>query len=87
MSASIRNGALARDFGVLDCPAAFVLGTGGHSGAPAEEMRTMRASVSVAQAASERVSVFAAAPCRHTQILSRCADVVVAAITEVAGTG
>jgi hypothetical protein len=81
------NGELAADFKVLDCPAAFVLGTGGHSGAPAEEMRTLRASAAVAQAASPRVSVFATAPCNHTAILRKCPDLVVAAIKDVAGTG
>jgi pimeloyl-ACP methyl ester carboxylesterase len=77
------NGQLASDFTALDCPATFVLGTGGHSGAPAEAMRPLRESVTVAQAANERVSVFATAPCNHTQILTKCADVVVAAIEDV----
>jgi hypothetical protein len=78
------NGELAADFAVLDCPAAFILGTGGHSGAPAEETQRMRASVAVAQAASQRVSVFATAPCNHTAILRKCPDLVVAAIKDVA---
>ena len=80
------NGELVTDFKVLDCPAVFILGTGGHSGAPAEEMRTLRASTAVAQAASRRVSVFATAPCNHTAILRKCPDLVVAAIKAVAGT-
>ena len=50
---------------------------------PAEEMRTMRDSSAAAEAASERVSVFATAPCNHVQILSKCADVVIAAIEDV----
>src|SRR6201986_1384588 len=79
------NGELAGDFAALDCPAAFVVGTGGHAGGPAEQMRTMRASVAAAQAASDRVSVFATAPCSHPQMLGKCADVVVAAVTGLAG--
>lgn len=63
----------------------FILGTGGHSGAPAEEMRTFRASAAVAQDARQHVSVFATAPCNHTTILRRCPDLVVAAIQDVAG--
>jgi pimeloyl-ACP methyl ester carboxylesterase len=78
------NGELAEDFENLDCPAVFVRGSGGHSGAPAEEMRTMRESAAVAEAASERVSVFATAPGNHVQILNKCPDVVVAAIEDVA---
>jgi pimeloyl-ACP methyl ester carboxylesterase len=78
------NGELAGDFKALDCPATFVVGTGGHSGAPAEEVRTMRAAVAVALAANERVSVFATAACNHTQILSKGAGLVVAAIHDVA---
>jgi len=78
------NGELASDFRALDCPAAFVLGTGGHSGAPADQTRRMRESVAAAQAASQRVSVFATAPASHTQIRTKCADVVVAAIEDVA---
>lgn len=78
------NGELAADFKALDCPAAFILGTGGHSGAPAEETQRMRASVAAAQAASQRVSVFATAPCNHTAILRKCPGLVVAAIKDVA---
>jgi len=49
-------------------------------------MRTLRASAAVAQAASQRVSVFATAPYNHTAILRKCPDLVVAAIKDVAGT-
>jgi pimeloyl-ACP methyl ester carboxylesterase len=77
------NGGLADDFENLDCPAVFVRGSGGHSGAPAEEMHTMRESSAAAEAASDRVSVFATAPCNHVQILRKCADVVIAAIEDV----
>jgi pimeloyl-ACP methyl ester carboxylesterase len=79
------NGELASDFAALDGPAVFVVGTGGHPGAPEDQMRTMRESVAAAQSASERVSVFATAPCGHTQMLSKGADVVAAAISEVTG--
>jgi pimeloyl-ACP methyl ester carboxylesterase len=80
------NGGLASEFAALDCPAAFVLGSGAHSGAAAEETQRMRESVAVAQAASARVSVFATAPANHTRILSKGADIVIAAINEVTGT-
>jgi len=36
------------------------------------------------QAASQRVSVFATAPCNHTAILRKCPGLVVAAIKDVA---
>jgi pimeloyl-ACP methyl ester carboxylesterase len=80
------NGNLGADFKALDCPAVFVRGSGGHPGASAEEMRTLRDSVAAAEAASERVSVFATAPCNHVQLLSKCADVVTSAIEDVTGT-
>lgn len=79
------NGELAADFKDLDCPAVFVVGTGGHSGAHAEEMRTLRAGAAVAQAASPRVSVAATAPSNHTSILRKSPDVVAAAIRDIAG--
>jgi pimeloyl-ACP methyl ester carboxylesterase len=77
------NGELGRDFAALDCPAAFVVGSGGHSGATEEEMRTVRAAVADAEKSSERVSVFATTPQKHTQILSKAPDTVVAAIEDV----
>ena len=61
----------------------FVVGTGAHSGATEEEMRTVRAAVSDAEASNERVSVFATTPHKHTQILSKAPDTVVAAIEAV----
>ena len=79
------NGELTADFKALDCPAVFVRGSGGHSRASAEEMRTLRESVAVAEGASERVSVFATALCDHVQLLSKCADVMVFAIEDVIG--
>ena len=79
------NGELAADFKALDCPAAFIVGTGGHSGAPAGEMRTLRAGAAVAQAANPRVRVAATAPANHTSILRKCPDLVAAAIKDIAG--
>lgn len=56
------NGELGRDFAALRCPTVFVVGTGAHSGATEDEMRTVRAAVADAERASERVSVFATTP-------------------------
>jgi pimeloyl-ACP methyl ester carboxylesterase len=77
------NGALERDFAALECPTRFVMGTGGHSGATDEEMRTVRAAVTKAEASNPRVSVFATAPYKHTQILRRAPGTVAAAIEDV----
>ncbi len=77
------NGELAPDFTTLKCPTVFVVGTGAHSGATEEEMRTVRAAVTNAEASNERVSVFATTPHKHTQILSRAPDTVAAAIEDV----
>jgi pimeloyl-ACP methyl ester carboxylesterase len=77
------NGKLGPDFAALECPAVFVVGTGAHSGATEEEMRTVRAAVTDATESNERVSVFATTPHKHTQILSRAPDTVVAAIEDV----
>jgi pimeloyl-ACP methyl ester carboxylesterase len=77
------NGELETDFAALECPAVFVVGTGGHSGATADEMRTVRAAVTDAEASNPRVSVFATTPHRHTQILSRAPETVAAAIEDV----
>jgi pimeloyl-ACP methyl ester carboxylesterase len=77
------NGELGADFAALECPAVFVVGTGAHSGATEEEMRTVRAAAPDAEAANQRVSVFATAPHKHTQILSKAPDIVVAAIEDV----
>jgi pimeloyl-ACP methyl ester carboxylesterase len=49
----------------------------------AEEMRTVRAAVADAEASNERVSVFATTPHKHTQILNKAPDTVVAAIEDV----
>jgi hypothetical protein len=75
------NGKLGPDFAALACPTVFVVGTGAHSGATEEEMRTVRAAV--AEASNERVSVFATTPHKHTQILNKAPDTVVAAIEDV----
>jgi pimeloyl-ACP methyl ester carboxylesterase len=77
------NGELERDFAVLQCPTVFVVGSGGHSGASEDEMRTVRAAVSKAEASNARVSVFATVPFKHTQILSKAPDTVADAIEAV----
>jgi pimeloyl-ACP methyl ester carboxylesterase len=77
------NGELGPDYAALECPTVFVVGTGAHSGATEDEMRTVRAAVTDAVEGNERVSVFATTPHKHTQILSKAPDTVVAAIEEV----
>jgi pimeloyl-ACP methyl ester carboxylesterase len=77
------NGELRSDFAALRCPTVFVVGTGAHSGATEDEMRTVRAAAGDAEASNERVSVFATTPHKHTQILTRASDTVVAAIEHV----
>jgi pimeloyl-ACP methyl ester carboxylesterase len=77
------NGELGPDFAALDCPTVFVVGTGAHSGATEDEMRTVRAAVANAEKSNERVSVFATTPQKHTQILSKAPDTVAAAIEDV----
>jgi hypothetical protein len=77
------NSELGPGFAALECPTVFVVGTGAHSGATQEEMRTMRGAAAQATAANHLVSVFATTPCNHTQILSKAPDTVVAAIDHV----
>ena len=77
------NGELGPDFAALECPTVFVVGTGAHSGATEDEMRTVRAAASVAVESNKRVSVFATTPRKHTQILNKAPDTVVAAIEDV----
>ena len=77
------NGELEPDFAALECPTVFVVGTGAHSGATEQEMRTVRAAVAEAEASNPRVSVFATTPHKHTQILGKAPDTVVAAIEDV----
>jgi pimeloyl-ACP methyl ester carboxylesterase len=77
------NGELGTDFAALECPTVFVVGTGGHSGATEDEMRTVRAAAPDAVERNKRVSVFATTPHKHTQILSKAPDTVVAAIEDV----
>jgi pimeloyl-ACP methyl ester carboxylesterase len=79
------NGGL--DFAALQCPTEFVVGTGAHSGATEEEMRTVRAAVTDAVESNERVSVFSTTPHKHTQILGKAPDTVVAAIEDVIDRG
>jgi pimeloyl-ACP methyl ester carboxylesterase len=77
------NGELAPDFAALECPTVFVVGSGAHSGATEDEMRKVRAAVADAEESNTRVSVFATTPHKHTQILSKAPDTVVAAIEHV----
>src|SRR4051812_13462305 len=77
------NGELGPDFAALACPTVFVVGTGAHSGATEDEMRTVRAAVADAEASNERVSIFATTPHKHTQILNKAPDTVVGAIEDV----
>jgi pimeloyl-ACP methyl ester carboxylesterase len=77
------NGELGPDFAALECPTAFVVGTGAHSGATEDEMNTVRAAVADAERSNERVFVFATTPYNHTQILGKAPDTVVAAIEDV----
>jgi pimeloyl-ACP methyl ester carboxylesterase len=77
------NGELGPDFAALECPTEFVVGTGAHSGATEDEMRTVRAAVADAVESNKRVTVFATTPHKHTQILSKAPDTVVAAIEDV----
>ncbi len=46
-------------------------------------MRTVRAAATEAEASNPRVSVFATTPHKHTQILKKAPDTVVAAIEDV----
>jgi pimeloyl-ACP methyl ester carboxylesterase len=77
------NGELGPDFAALECPTVFVVGTGAHSGATEEEMRTVRAAATEVEASNPRVSIFATTPHKHTQILNKAPDTVVAAIEDV----
>jgi hypothetical protein len=77
------NGVLGPDFVALECATVFVVGTGAHSGATEDEMRTVRAAVTDAVESNKRVSVFATTPHKHTQILNKAPDTVVAAIENV----
>ena len=77
------NGELGSDFAALECPTVCVVGTGAHSGATEDEMRTVRAAAANAEGTNTRVSVFASTPHKHTQILSKAPDTVVAAVEDV----
>jgi pimeloyl-ACP methyl ester carboxylesterase len=77
------NGELGPDFAALECQTVFVVGTGAHTGATEDEMRTVRAAAADAVESNERVSVFATAPQKHTQILSKAPEIVVGAIEDV----
>ena len=77
------NGELSPDFAALECPTVVVVGTGAHSGTTEGEMRTVRAAVVDAEKSNKRVSVFATTPHKHTQILTKAPDTVVAAIEDM----
>lgn len=77
------NGELGPDFAALECPTMFVVGTGAHSGRTEEEMRKMRAAAAEAEASNKRVYVFTTTPRKHTEILNKASDTVVAAIETV----
>jgi pimeloyl-ACP methyl ester carboxylesterase len=77
------NGELGSDFAALECPTVFVVGSGAHSGATEDEMRTVRAAAADAVESNERVSVFPTTPHKHTQILGKAPETVVAAIEHV----
>jgi len=77
------NGKLGPDLAALQIPTVYVVGTGAHSGATEEEMRTVRSYAAKAVASNQRITVFATAPVNHVQILSRAPETVVAAIHEV----
>jgi pimeloyl-ACP methyl ester carboxylesterase len=77
------NGRLEADFAGLECPAAFVVGTGAHPGATEDEMRTVRAAVAAAVENNPRVTLFATTPHEHTQILNKDPGTVAAAIEDV----
>lgn len=77
------NGELGPRLRGAGLPDRVRVGTGAHSGATEDEMRTVRAAVTNAEKDNQRVSVFATTPNKHTQILSKAPDTVVAAIDEV----
>ncbi|MEV0053147.1 hypothetical protein AB0H34_21895 [Saccharopolyspora shandongensis] len=74
------NGELGPDLAALECPTVYVLGSGPHSGATAEEMRTLRKAAAETAARNEHVSVFATPLRNHTQILNKAPDTVTDAI-------
>ena len=59
------NGELGPDFAALECPTVFVVGTGGHSGATEDEMRTVRAAAPTPRRATTRVRIRNDAPQAH----------------------
>ncbi|WP_162952313.1 alpha/beta fold hydrolase [Streptomyces hundungensis] len=77
------NGELAADFAALRCPTTFVVGGGGHPGASQDRTRMLGAAVRAA-ADNAQVTVFATANGRPARVLARDADIVAAAIDEVA---
>lgn len=77
------NGGVEADFAAMRCPVAFVVASGAHSGAPAEDNARMRATVSKATAVNERVTVYATSTSNHVQLIAKDAETVVGAIEDV----
>jgi pimeloyl-ACP methyl ester carboxylesterase len=77
------NGELGPDLAALQIPTLYIVGTGAHSGATEEEMRTVRSYAARAEASNESVAVFATTSSNHLQILKHAPDTVVAAIEDV----
>ena len=72
------------DFAGLKWPTVYVVATGPHSGATADEMTRMRATVTNATDANDLVTVFATIPANHVRVLTRAPDTVAEAIDHVA---
>ena len=77
------NGELGPDFAALECPAVFVVGTGGHSGATEEEMRTVRAAVAEPRRATRACPCSRRRPTSTRRSSAKAPDTVVAAIEDV----
>jgi hypothetical protein len=71
------------DFAALECPTVFVVGTGAHSGATEDEMRTVRAAAADAEESNKYMSVFATTPPSTRKSSNKAPDTVVAAIEDV----
>ncbi len=75
---------LERDFDALNCPVNFVVGTGKHYGSTEESCRAMRSTVQAIAERNPNVALYRTVRANHTQILSRCPEVVADAIEDVA---
>lgn len=74
------------DFGRIDCPVAFILGTKRHTGSTDADARKMRSSVPPLVENYDNVSIFATLPSSHTEIPFKNGATIAAAIDEVART-